>query len=262
VSDLIDRIGGGIAIHTRAGFPVGSGLGVSSILAATIIHALRVLAGLSSEHADLIERSLRAEQLLGSRGGWQDVAGGIYGGIKSIVSDAGAPSEPQVEFVNVNSEVRAELRDRLVLCYTGEAHFSGDVISTLIRDFENRTEPQWSTRRSIALLDQPIVESLQSGDFNQLGNLLREFWESFLILVPEAQTLVITRIIEEVGDLTSGYKACGAGGGGCFMLVANEGLRGLVNQKLESMFRSSNIQSARILDWEFDEIGLRTDSYT
>jgi len=53
----------------------GSGLGTSSILAATVLAALGDLCGLSWDRNTLFTRTLALEQMLTTGGGWQDQAG-------------------------------------------------------------------------------------------------------------------------------------------------------------------------------------------
>ena len=69
------EFGGGIEISLLAAVPKGSGLGTSSILAATVLAALGDLCGLDWDRNVLFTRTLALEQMLTTGGGWQDQAG-------------------------------------------------------------------------------------------------------------------------------------------------------------------------------------------
>src|SRR5207247_710521 len=56
--------GGGIELTVSSALPQGSGLGGSSILAATILACLAKLTGQTATREDLVARTLRVEQLL------------------------------------------------------------------------------------------------------------------------------------------------------------------------------------------------------
>ena len=56
--------------------PAGSGLGTSSILAATVLGALSDFCGLAWDKNEIGNRTLILEQLLTTGGGWQDQYGG------------------------------------------------------------------------------------------------------------------------------------------------------------------------------------------
>ncbi|MGA2540242.1 MAG: bifunctional fucokinase/fucose-1-phosphate guanylyltransferase [Verrucomicrobiota bacterium] len=64
--------GGGIELSLLAAAPKGSGLGTSSILAATVLAALSDLCGLGWDRNVLFVRTLALEQMLTTGGGWQD----------------------------------------------------------------------------------------------------------------------------------------------------------------------------------------------
>ena len=58
-----------------AALPKGSGLGTSSILAATILGTLGEICGLNWSREDVYFRTLAVEQMMNLGGGWQDQVG-------------------------------------------------------------------------------------------------------------------------------------------------------------------------------------------
>src|SRR5690606_21178654 len=67
----------GMRVVTECRVPKGSGLGTSSILAATLLAALHAARGRRARTTELIEQTLLLEQRLSTGGGWQDQVGGI-----------------------------------------------------------------------------------------------------------------------------------------------------------------------------------------
>ncbi|MGC4074823.1 MAG: hypothetical protein QM760_20445 [Nibricoccus sp.] len=74
----LTKLGGGLEISLLSAVPKGSGLGTSSILAATILGALNRACGLGWDEIDLYNRVLGVERLLTTGGGWQDQAGALF----------------------------------------------------------------------------------------------------------------------------------------------------------------------------------------
>ncbi|KAJ1363751.1 hypothetical protein KIN20_023680 [Parelaphostrongylus tenuis] len=72
----------GLEIKCHSSLPHGSGLGTSSILAAAVIRALWLLAGVNPSEKSVCHAVLMVEQLLTTGGGWQDQVGCLYPGIK------------------------------------------------------------------------------------------------------------------------------------------------------------------------------------
>lgn len=76
----LQDFGAGFEITLLSAIPAGSGLGTSSILAATVLGAINDFCGLSWDKNDICQQTLILEQLLTSGGGWQDQYGGIFMG--------------------------------------------------------------------------------------------------------------------------------------------------------------------------------------
>ena len=83
--------------------PKGSGLGTSSILAATLLAALGELCGLNWDRNVLFSRTLALEQMLTTGGGWQDQAGAMFRGIKLIETEPGLTQKPACAGSRTNS---------------------------------------------------------------------------------------------------------------------------------------------------------------
>jgi galactokinase/mevalonate kinase-like predicted kinase len=69
---LGSALGGGIMVASYSNLPAGSGMGGSSILAATILKSIGSLLKLDLSNDRLIYLVSEVEQLLTTGGGWQD----------------------------------------------------------------------------------------------------------------------------------------------------------------------------------------------
>ncbi len=80
----LKAFGTGIEVTLLSAIPAGSGLGTSSILAATVLGALNDFCGLNWDKQGIGSRTLVLEQLLTTGGGWQDQYGGVLHGVKLL----------------------------------------------------------------------------------------------------------------------------------------------------------------------------------
>ena len=77
LKDELAAFGAGIELTLLSAIPAGSGLGTSSILAATVLGALNDFCGLGWDKNEIGHRTLMLEQMLTTGGGWQDQFGGV-----------------------------------------------------------------------------------------------------------------------------------------------------------------------------------------
>jgi len=92
-------------------------------------------------------------------------------------------------------------------------------------------------------------KALVSGDLDLFGDLLDFNWAQQKALHPS----IVTKEMEEIELLArkagaTGGKACGAGGGGCFLFYCGEGA-----DKVRKRLRDAKV---RVLDFKFDFDGL------
>ena len=119
LEETLAELGGGLEIRCTVRLPIGSGLGTSSILAATVIRALAVMSGrVLGDHA-LSEAVMQLEQHMTTGGGWQDQAGGIFPGAKLLITGPGLRQRIRVQPVVWSEERQAEFCERMVLYNTG-----------------------------------------------------------------------------------------------------------------------------------------------
>jgi D-glycero-alpha-D-manno-heptose-7-phosphate kinase len=216
----------GFTLTTDSEAPAGAGIGGSSAMAVAICAALDRFTSAGKSKVDWIHISRDAEGIvIRVPTGTQDHYPPAFGGAAAIELPPGG--ERRVE---LRLDVR-ELEQRLVLCYTGKPRQSGinnwEVFKAHI---DGRRKVRANLER-IAEVAQAMRDSLEKSDWKETGRLMREEWSFRKRNLPTISTNTIDRIIEgarKKGALSG--KVCGAGGGGCVVMLIDPGARGAVEK--------------------------------
>jgi fucokinase len=206
----------GLEIRTEVNLPVGSGLGTSSILAATVLKALLSMRGQEVSAQELSDLVLALEQFMTTGGGWQDQAGGIHPGAKLTRTGPGPRQRIRVEPV----ACPAEFAERFVLYYTGIRRIAKDLLAQVVGRYLAREVKAVQVLHSIKTLAVEMAYAMKESDWDYLGSLLDRHWQLNQILDPHTTNAPINALLERVHPYVSGAKLAGAGGGGFFMLLA------------------------------------------
>lgn len=91
--------GCGIEITLLSAIPAGSGLGTSSVLAATVLGTINDFLSLGWDKNEICHKTLVLEQLLTTGGGWQDQFGGVLQGVKLLQTCKGFEQQPIVHWL-------------------------------------------------------------------------------------------------------------------------------------------------------------------
>lgn len=204
----------GIHVTTECRVPKGSGLGTSSILAATLLAALLRLAGRLPSTDELIERTLLLEQRLSTGGGWQDQVGGLVGGVKSTTTSPGIPQRPIVEQLSMSASQIDQLESRLVVYFSGQQR--------LARDILRRVEGRWLAREPAAVMLKRELKtsaaimrsSMLAGDFKIVSDEINRYWRIKKQLYPGSTTPTVDVLFLELQGQYDAASLAGAGGGG------------------------------------------------
>lgn len=214
--------GCGIEVTLLSAIPAGSGLGTSSILAATVLGALSDFCGLAWDKTEICNRTLVLEQLLTTGGGWQDQYGGVIQGIKLLSTGKGFDQTPVVRTLSEHLYTDPEYASCHLLYYTGITRTAKQILGEIVRGmFLYSTE-------HLALLDEmkehadEMYETLQLLHFEELGRQIRKTWEQNRRLDPGTNPESVERITRLIDDYCLGYKLPGAGGGGYLYMVAKD----------------------------------------
>jgi fucokinase len=222
LKDTLRRLGGGIEIRCRVQLPIGSVLGTSSILAATVVRALAVLSGKDLDDHALSEAVIHLEQHMTTGGGWQDQAGGIFPGAKLLITGPALHQRIRVQPVPWSEQRRNEFCARMVLYNTGLQRMAKDLLRQVVSRYLARETATVQVLHSIKTLAVEMSYAAAEGDWKHLGELLDRHWKLNQVLDPNTANAPINALLDRARPFIYGAKLAGAGGGGFLMLLARD----------------------------------------
>jgi len=255
LSAALSRLGGGLEVRTQVRLPMGSGLGASSILAATVLQSLAAMLGLRLSETALSDQVLRLEQLMTTGGGWQDQAGAIFPGIKLISTGPGARQRLRVQPLACPPERLAEFTARCVLYYTGIQRIAKDLLAQIVGRYLARETDAVQVLHSIKTLASEMAYAICEGEWDYLGQLIDRHWRLNQVLDEHTTNAPISALLAEVKPFIAGAKLAGAGGGGFLIMVCP------TPDKAEELrqFLAARPGSGRLYGWALAEEGIRTE---
>jgi D-glycero-alpha-D-manno-heptose-7-phosphate kinase len=224
----------GVRVVLTSDFPVGAGLGGSSAAGVAVVGALARWTGRADSFEQLAEESRAIEvEDLQVAGGRQDHYAAALGGALCLRFDA---RKTHVRRLLLTAEQRAELRDRLVVVYTGQSRLSATTVSAVLDAYRARDRQVLTALGRMRHIAEEQAKALGAGDFDALGELVGEHWEYQRQLHPAITTPRIDAIARAARDAGAlGVKALGASGGGCVLAVARAGARERVEQAVAQL---------------------------
>jgi galactokinase/mevalonate kinase-like predicted kinase len=250
---LVD-LGGGLEIRSRVQLPIGSGLGTSSILAATVIGALTIISGNPLENHALSKSVMQLEQLMTTGGGWQDQAGGIFPGAKLLITGPGLRQRIRVQPVAWSEERREDFCQHLVLYNTGIQRMAKDLLRQVVSRYLARETATIQVLHSIKTLAVEMSYAMIEGDWEHLGGLLNRHWQLNQILDPNTANAPINALLDRARPYIYGAKLAGAGGGGFLMLLARDQAAA---SALRNVLSNETLGRGGIVSYRVAEEGMR-----
>ncbi len=247
--------GCGIELTLLSAIPAGSGLGTSSILAATVLGALSDFCSLAWDKNEIGLRTLVLEQLLTTGGGWQDQFGGIFGGVKLLQTHSGFLQEPLVRWLPTDVFTRPDYRQCHLLYYTGITRTAKQILAEIVRRMFLNNHDQLLLLRQMKQHALDMAEAIQRQDFRLMGRLLRINWTQNQRLDNGTNPEAVARLTTLVDDLSLGYKLPGAGGGGYLYMVAKDPEAAARIRRVLTENRQN--ASARFVDMSLSDVGLQ-----
>lgn len=224
----------GVKVTLESGSPPGAGLGGSSAMGVTLYKAL---CQWTSKHFDRLEaikivNAIEAT-IIDCPAGYQDYYPALFGGVLALHADVAGVKVEQL----FKADLVKVLEENVTLIYSGQTRLSGINNWEVYKAFFDQNDTVRTGLAKIAALSHEAWEVIKNGDFELLPDLIgkegavrRTLFPG--IVSPEMENLY-NQIKTEVPDL--GMKVCGAGGGGCFLLVHSseqrEFVRAQVTQK-------------------------------
>lgn len=251
----LEHFGGGLEITTLAAVPKGSGLGTSSILAATVLGTLAETCDLHWDSTKISQMTLVLEQLLTTGGGWQDQLGGILQGVKFIETKPGLEQLPVIRWLPNQLFTDVDYRSSMLLYYTGITRVAKNILAEIVRGmFLN-------AGRKIGLLEEigdhaaETFEGIQRGDYAHLGRQIEKSWQLNNRLDAGTSTPEIEHMLARISPYLIGKKLAGAGGGGFMLMLARDSD---ATKKIREILTAEPMNvNARFVDFQLSETGLQ-----
>ena len=254
LKEQLRSFGGGFDISFLAAIPKGSGLGTSSILAATLLGALSEYCGLNSDHVVLGKKTLILEQMLTTGGGWQDQYGGIMPGIKLIETTSGFAQVPEIRWLPDHILKKEEYRSCMLLYYTGVTRVAKNILGEIVRHMFLNSQETLAILGEIKSNAWCIAEAIRKGSWGDFNRSVELSWVLNQQLDKGTNPEAIQKIINPVNDMLLSKKLLGAGGGGYILMIAKDQEAA---GKIRSYFNTyPPNDKARFVDMQLSEVGL------
>ena len=218
----LEAFGCGIELTLLSAIPAGSGLGTSSVLAATVLGALNDFCGLAWDKNEIGHRTLVLEQLLTTGGGWQDQFGGILQGVKLLQTEPGFGQNPTVRWLPNDLYTQPEYQACHLLYYTGITRTAKTILAEIVSRMFLNQHDELRLLRAMRNHTMDMYEAIQRADFRQMGLLVRHTWQQNQLIDSGTNPAEVEAITRQIDDLCLGYKLGGAGGGGYLYMVAKD----------------------------------------
>ena len=218
-------------IELSSDVPYGSGLGGSSALTVAMAAALAASVGRDFGGPGEVELVRDVEtRVLGKPAGVQDYYPPLSGGLHNLRFFPG--------------RIEAERRDldpatwlqHLTLYDTGASHSSG---MNNWEIFRSRLEGDLGVAArldDVGAAARDMSEAAEAEDFRAMGAALKREWEARRRLAPVVSSPRIEDVVgRALGAGAWGAKACGAGGGGCVVILSDPGRTPAVREALTKL---------------------------
>lgn len=214
--------GGGIELTMLAAVPQGSGLGTSSILAATVLGALSRFCSLGWNADRIMAATMALEQLLTTGGGWQDQAGGLLRGLKLVESAPGLNQRLTARWLPDFLFRDADITPRLLLYYTGITRLAKNILQEIVRRMFLGAADQLSLLRDIGANVAFTAGALQENNLARVTEGIARSWDLNRRLDPGTCPPSVAAVIDPIAKYTDALKLLGAGGGGYLFIIARD----------------------------------------
>jgi D-glycero-alpha-D-manno-heptose-7-phosphate kinase len=225
---------GGFLLETFSESPAGAGISGSSALMIATSAALARLTGckINLEGIRVIAQNVEA-QLIRVPTGCQDYYPAMYGGVSAVLLEAGGICR---EPIPVPLD---EVDQRFVLFYTGAPRQSGINNWEVFKQHINGDKHVIRNFAEISRIAQDMHRALASQQWDDVQRLMRAEWKLRRTNAPGIATPLIDKLISVARRHGArAAKVCGAGGGGCVIVLIERGTR----QDVENAIRENGGQ--------------------
>lgn len=235
----------GLTITVKSDSPPGAGLGGSSAMGITCYKACCEFLDLEFNREEAIKKvnAIEAKILNCGPAGYQDYYPALFGGILALKS---LPGEIQVEQL-FDSQTKLFIEEHLTLVYSNETRFSAINNWEVYKAFFDKDKKVYQGLSQIAQYSHLAYKALKGRDFQNFLSLIAKEGEERERLFPNIISKKTYNLYQGLKKSIPqlGIKVCGAGGGGCFLLIHNP------NEKtvIENAIKESQM---KILDFKIE----------
>ncbi len=222
LQEQLKAFGAGIEVTLLSAIPAGSGLGTSSILAATMLGATSDFCGLGWDKQEIGNNTLILEQLLTTGGGWQDQYGGILPGVKLLQTRPDWEQTPLVRWLPDQLFTGGDYKNCHLLYYTGITRTAKNILAEIVKGMFLNNTTHLEILRQMKQHALDMFEAIQQNNYEAMARLVGISWQQNQRLDNGTNPVSVQAIIDQVADLCLGYKLPGAGGGGYLYMAAKD----------------------------------------
>ena len=232
----------------RSNTRLGAGLGTTGAVNVALLAAID---GGKSDPLEIAENAYQFEMQLGNTGGRQDQWAAVLGGFNHLLFIGERverlPLEPLQSSKNWLSK-------HLILVDSGIEHVSGEMHQEVWEKFKKGDSKVEEGLLMLRTAAKKMADGLNRDRRDSVVESLKQVCEG-VDLIDEKIHAPFKPVIEPLIEAkhVMAWKAVGAGGGGCAMLLVRPSTQDLVKQSCESAGWS-------IIEWGFDENGLTIES--
>lgn len=230
-----------IQIAYDADLPACSGIGSSSAFAVGLVQSLKALKGIYPDKMALAKDAIHLERVMCKEaGGVQDQLAASFGGFNRISFDKNGYT---VTPVNISDEIKSELRDNLLLAFTGFTHFAGEISVVQQKNIPSTTAQLDEMKAMVTEAENLLI----NGNTDDFGLLLDKTWE----LKRTLSESISNSAIDELYSMSKkngalGGKLLGAGGGGFLLLYVPKEKQNAFKDKMNML---------KFVDFDFENQG-------
>jgi len=236
----------GFTMETHSESPAGAGIAGSSALMIATTAALARFTGrkLGKEEIRQLAQNVEA-QIINVPTGCQDYYPALYGGVSAVHLHEDGIHRKQV---NIDP---ADIESRFVIVYTGaprqsginnwevfKAHIDGD--TRVVRNFHD-----------ISAIAREMHDAISEREWDEVARLLKQEWKLRKSNYKNISTPLIEKLISAAmkrGGVAA--KVCGAGGGGCVVIMTREGAT-------ESVAEALRANGGQVLPFKVERVGVK-----
>jgi D-glycero-alpha-D-manno-heptose-7-phosphate kinase len=232
------NINSGLKLELASGAPAGSGLGGSSAMGVTLYRALCNFTGHNYDRHTAVVRVKAVESRILNQGmaGYQDYFPALTGGVLAV---RGIEGEIKVEQL-YSDELKNVLEAHLTLISSGQSRASGINNWEVYKAFFDKKPEVVNGLTRIAEISHATYLAIKDRQWDEmLKNIALEGLEREKLFpgITTEKIRQFTAELKQEGNVI-GLKMCGAGGGGCFILVH----KGLDPNMIEAKVRAHGME--------------------